>query len=169
MVTASALAIIALAATAGCSSSGEKRDYTVPSSLCGMAVPSGELRTFLPAGSKISVQDTTPVDRTKRCIVTVDGDRALVASREWWEKKDDIATVAFAHSQVKTGELGDRGRILYSELGAVGKTRCVDAAHPEDVLYVAVEAYNEGSKNAPGMKKLIASYTNAVESSSDCR
>ncbi|MFE1251089.1 hypothetical protein [Streptomyces sp. NPDC058766] len=169
MVTASALAIIALVTTSGCSSSGETRDYTVPSSLCGMAVPSDELEAFLPAGSKISVQDTTPVDRTKRCIVTVDGDRALVASREWWGKKDDIATVAFAHSQVKTGELGDRGRVLYSELGAVGKTQCADAAHPEDVLYVALEAYNEGSKDAPSMKKLIASYINAVESSTECR
>lgn len=164
-----ALGAIAFAAAAGCSSTEVKREYAIPSTLCGMAVPSGELEKFLPAGSDISVRDTSPVDRTKRCVVRVDGKRAFVASREWWQQKDDVTTVAFAHSQVKRGELADQDRLLYSETGAVGRTKCVDAELPDGVLYVALESHDEASADAQAMRKLIASYVEAVESSDECR
>lgn len=168
-VVAAAFGALALGVVTGCSSTEPVREYSVPTSLCGRSVPVDELSAFLPAGSKIAMEDTEPVARTYRCVVSVDGKRVLVASREWWEKKDDVAAVAFAHARVKSGTQTGDGRLLYSDHGAVGMTRCVDKEFPSEVLFTVIENYTDEGGDAQGMLRLITSYTKSVEQSGECR
>ncbi|WP_405636198.1 hypothetical protein OHB53_28685 [Streptomyces sp. NBC_00056] len=63
-------------------------------------------------------------------------------------------------------------RYFYSDKGAVGRTgnACVDPRHPEQSLFTVIQAEAPDiAEDAQSMKKLITSYTEAVEKSDTCR
>ncbi|RPK63242.1 hypothetical protein EES43_11965 [Streptomyces sp. ADI96-02] len=165
-----ALVLAAATALAGCSADAEEtRDYAVPAALCGAPVPAGLLTPFLPPGSKISLEDTAPVEGARRCNVSVDGELALVASRERWKQDEDLTKVAFAHAKLEVDESEGSGAYLYSGSGAVGRTKgCVDPAFPGQGLFTALQVYAPDRSDAKAMKGLITAYTRSVEKGGEC-
>lgn len=163
-----ATAVAVASALTSCSN-GEEREYAVPTSLCGAKVRADLLSPFLPPGSKVSVKDTTPVEGTKRCNVSVDGKLAVVASREWWEKDESMTKVAFAHAHVELDSSESSENYLYSGTGAVGRTEsCTDPAFEGQAMFTAIQVYASGRDDAKSMKGLIADYTESVEKSAEC-
>ncbi|WP_406274492.1 hypothetical protein OHT93_27940 [Streptomyces sp. NBC_00191] len=163
-----ATAVVVASVLTGCSN-GEEREYAVPTSLCGATVRADLLSPFLPPGAKVSVKDTTPVEGTKRCNVSVDGKLAVVASREWWEKDERITKVAFAHAHVELDSSESSGNYLYSGTGAVGRTEgCTDPAFKGQSMFTAIQVYASDLDDAKSMQSLIAEYTESVEKSAEC-
>ena len=157
-------------AVAGCS--GEKeREYTLPSSLCGIPTGKEDWSSFLPAGKKISAQQVTPNGGTNRCQVSVDGKVALVASRIWAAQKDSVAQMANSNAGTDDGILTDDSRYMYSRTGAVGRVEdCTDPTHSEQALFSVIQVFaSDVDGDAAAMKRLIRSYTQAVGASSDCK
>ncbi|RFC74041.1 hypothetical protein DXZ75_46080 [Streptomyces sp. AcE210] len=78
-----------------------------------------------------------------------------------------------ANSNAKTddGTLTDDSRYMYSRTGAVGRIEdCADPTHPEQALFSVIQVFaSDVDGDAAGMKRLIASYTQAVGESSDCK
>jgi hypothetical protein len=169
-----ALAVLPLIVMLGagmvsCSDGGEGRSYTIPESLCGVAIPSSALSSFLPGGSEVSVKDAKPVLGENGCEVFVDGKLVLATSREWWRKSDSISSVVFLHHQLKNGKLMDEEGYLYTATGALGKVRnCTDPRFPDEVMYTTIGAQGDVDGDAQAMKKLITAYTKGVEKSSEC-
>ncbi|MEU3920172.1 hypothetical protein [Streptomyces sp. NPDC029004] len=163
-----ATAVVVASVLTSCSN-GEEREYAVPTSLCGAKVQADLLSPFLPPGAKVSVKDSTPVDGTKRCNVSVDGKLAVVASREWWQKDERITKVAFAHAHVELDTSESSGNYLYSGTGAVGRTEgCTDPAFKGQSMFTAIQVYASDLDDAKSMKGLIAEYTASVEKSAEC-
>ncbi|NUK10881.1 hypothetical protein HRW18_23420 [Streptomyces lunaelactis] len=162
------IAVVAAGALTACSD-GKQREYAVPDSLCGAKVSADLLSPFLPPGSQVSVEDTTPFEGKRRCNVSVDGELAVVASREWWKKDERITKVAVAHKDMKLEKSETSGNYLYSGNGAVGRTEgCTDADFKGQSMFTAVEVYASGLDDAKSMKGLIADYTASVEKSTEC-
>ncbi|MEV5613225.1 hypothetical protein [Streptomyces sp. NPDC052225] len=162
-----------LVALAACSGDGEgdkqQREYTVPKSLCGSPVDSGALAKFLPAGKKVSVEETVSTDRARRCAVSVDGKRVVYTAQEWW---NDMSVLNFAQglTEKKLGHRTDDGRFVYSGSEGFGKTEgCRSSEHAGQVLYTGVQATGSGHEDAAAMKTLIARYTDGVEESTSCQ
>ncbi len=152
----------------GCSKE-EKREYTLPNSLCRTTVNPDLLSPFLPPGKKLSIHEVTPNGGTQRCNVSVDGKLALVASQVWWEEGGSVAAVASVHAQVDNGEITADEKLLYSGTGAVGKAEgCTDASHPSQALFTVLQVFASGRDDASSMKQLATDYTKQVKVSKNC-
>ncbi|WP_406106295.1 hypothetical protein OG698_28340 [Streptomyces sp. NBC_01003] len=165
-----AVFVTAAITVAGCSGEKEK-EYTLPSSLCGIPTGKGDWSSFLPAGKEVTVQQATPNGGTNRCRVSVDGKVALVSSRIWAGQKDSVAQMANSNAKTDDGTLTDDSRYMYSRTGAVGRIEgCADPIHPEQALFSVIQVFaSDVDGDAAAMKRLIASYTQAVRASSDCK
>ncbi|WP_333775207.1 hypothetical protein [Streptomyces sp. IBSBF 3136] len=158
-----------LVTLSGCSESGPKREYATPRSLCGTAVDAKDLTEFLPAGKKVSTTSATEGSRASRCTVAVDGKRVVYTAQQWW---NDMSVLEFARGMTleKVDQQTDDGRFAYSVNQAFGKTEgCRGNRHEGQVLYTAIQATHSDHEDAAAMKKLITSYTEAVERSGACR
>jgi hypothetical protein len=155
---------------AGCSD-GAKREYAVPNSLCGKAVDVKALTMVLPAGKKITSQETRdkfPSDA--QCTLRVDGKDVIAARYDWWDKETSPSVVSREFWNVKGGELTEDDRFFISETGGVGRVSgCHTAALPNRTLYAGMELRGSAHKNSQAMKRLIVSYTGAVGQSDDCK
>ncbi|MEU0454937.1 hypothetical protein ABZ322_18365 [Streptomyces sp. NPDC006129] len=161
-------------ALAACSSgnSQEKREYAVPGKLCGTAVERDELTAFLPSGKKLTTREKYLDDKrlTERCDVLVDGKLVVQTSREWWPYKESTSWFANSKTRNALGHQDDGGRFVYSEYEAFGKTedcrRTTDAY--EYAMFTGIQAFDSEHRDANAMKRLIISFTDAVQQSSDC-
>jgi hypothetical protein len=155
----------------GCSDSGEKRDYRVPSALCGVAVAPEIVSALLPPGERLSFEEKRPVHRRAECRANVDGQVALIVSQEWWEDSDTLVDVAASVPQLESAVLSDDSNTyMNSPTGAVMKASgCDSPDHPGHSLFTALEVHADGVDNAEATKKLITTYTQAVEDSDTCR
>ncbi|MEE1939004.1 hypothetical protein V1L54_06170 [Streptomyces sp. TRM 70361] len=155
--------------TAACSSEQEKRNYEIPSSLCGTAVPSGPLESLLPSGDQISASESSKAEGLDRCLIDVDGEPALDLSIEWWEDTDSLRDYASVFPGVEPGDKEtEDGRYLYSDTGAVGEVTCKNPRVSDGKLFVAARVADSGSPDEAAMKKLIAAYAEAVAKSGEC-
>ncbi|MFG2358131.1 hypothetical protein [Streptomyces sp. NPDC048521] len=160
---------VILITLSGCSENEQKREYSTPQSLCGTTVDAEELSKFLPAGKKLSTKATTLSPSATRCSVSVDGKRIIYTAQEWW---NDITVFEFAQGLTleKVDHQTDDGRFAYSGNQAFGKTEgCRNSQHDDQVLYTAIQATGSKNKDAAAMKRLITTYTKAVEQSKACR
>ncbi len=152
---------------AGCGDEGQERAYAVPRTLCGTAVDRGALASFLPAGSEIAVKEKSSSGH-ERCQVIVDG-KLIVTTAQMWAEAD--RTTAFTAARQSIGaldETAEGGRFVYSGNEAFGKTRgCVDAKYQQE-LYTVIQADGSKRRDADAMKRLILSFTEAVEESAAC-
>ncbi|MFB7756845.1 hypothetical protein ACFC18_45825 [Streptomyces sp. NPDC056121] len=157
-------------AVAGCSG-GKEKEYTLPSSLCGVPTGKEDWSSFLPAGKKVAVRKVIPNGGTNRCQVLVDGKVALVASRIWAAQRDSVAQMANSNVNTDDGTLTHDGRYMYSHTGAVGRVEnCADPTHPEQALFSVIQVFaSDVEGDASAMKQLITAYTKAVGSTSDCK
>ncbi|USQ83824.1 hypothetical protein NFX46_08475 [Streptomyces phaeoluteigriseus] len=151
----------------GCANEEQKRDYVIPRTLCGMAVDSDALASFLPAGHKVTVKDS-PYPGTKGCQVIVDRILIVTALQMWADEGQTAASVAAGQSFGTLDRSAEEGRYQYSGYEAYGKTQgCVDKKYKQE-LYVMIEASNAKLRDPDAMKRLIASFTKSVEKSVEC-
>ncbi|MFF4093053.1 hypothetical protein ACFYYY_04180 [Streptomyces sp. NPDC001834] len=150
-----------------CSDEAE-REYRVPNALCGTSVSTELLSPFLPPGKKVSEKSLTPADGIARCQVLVDGEIALVVSREWWSDKPNLTEIAQGQAYVELENFSDDGRYIHSERGAVGKADCARPVKPGNELFTVVQVPEPGRANADAVKALITGYTESMSSSDQC-
>lgn len=152
---------------AGCGSEKESRDYSVPSTLCGVRVDAQELTPFLPPGKELSVEpDISP--GTAWCDVSVDGKLAVRTLRTWWQEGRDTAYFLRSQTFKEMEESADGGRFVYSGTQSFGKTKgCVDEKYGQE-LYTGVQVFDTEHEDADAMKRLIVSFTGRVERSDEC-
>ncbi|MHC5704312.1 MULTISPECIES: hypothetical protein [Streptomyces] len=164
-----ALAIAALAALTGCSEEPQQaRKYSVPASLCGIAVQPTSLAPFLPGGSSLSTAEASPVKGTKRCEVRVDGKPALTASQDWREKNARITAVALDTKHIDMAEYETTGSYLYEAGGAVARVDpCRNPSFTGD-MFAIIEVRSPGLGSTAAMKQLITEYTDSVRESEAC-
>ncbi|GAB7104860.1 hypothetical protein JCM4814A_31740 [Streptomyces phaeofaciens JCM 4814] len=150
-----------------CSGEEQKREYALPDTLCGTAVDRDALAPFLPTGSKIAVKDKS-YSGSKGCQVVVDKKLIVTSAQMWMEEGRTTAFVAARQSLSTLDETAEDGRFVYSGNEAFGKTRgCVDTKYKQE-LYTVIQAEGSEYKDAKAMKRLIISFTEAVEKSAEC-
>ncbi|MFH9821176.1 hypothetical protein [Streptomyces sp. NPDC017230] len=160
------LAVLAFAVT-GCGAEEKTRDYSVPNTFCGIRIGAKELTPFLPPGQKLSVKtDINPASTW--CDVSVDGKLAVRTVQDWWPDGADTAYWLRSQTLDEVEETAYRGRYVYSDWQAFGKTEdCVDEKYGNE-LYTAIQAYGSDHRDADAMKRLIVSFTKTVEKSDGC-
>jgi hypothetical protein len=153
----------------GCSV--ERRDYEVPSALCGVSVNREVVSDLLPSGDRIKIEEKHPVYRRSECQVNVDGKAALILSQEWWEDGDTIVDVAASVPQLESAKLtDDGGSYISTGTGAVMKVAdCTSPDHPDHTLFTGLEVHSDDVSDDAAVKKLITSYTRTVADSDTCR
>lgn len=175
IVRASASIAVALAGAlivSACSSGGgeEDKNYTLPSTLCGITLDSELLGVFLPGGDSVDVKSSSPNGGTKRCDVIVDSDLAVRQTQTWWSNGESASTVAAGYDKMDDSQVSNDDRYLFSGTGAVGKTTasCKSTDHPDQTLYAVVQVFTPDRSDSEAMNKLIKAYTKALEGSSEC-
>jgi len=149
---------------------GEKKNYTVPSVLCGIKGDPELVDPFLPGGDSVEVKPLTLSGGARRCDVVVDGKVAVREILTWWNDGESATTIAAAYAKTEDGKTTSDGRYLYSGVGAVGKTSaaCKSKEHPEQDLYGVVQVFAPDRSDPEVMKELIASYIQGLEASPEC-
>ncbi|WJV45817.1 hypothetical protein [Streptomyces flavofungini] len=166
-------AIILGTTLTGCSEDRDedKRSYSAPHSLCGVAVNSSLLTPFLPPGEHVSTQRTFPVQGTEQCDVIVDRSKlTITAKKKWWPERESVLDIAPASVRRKPYRIVDGKNLLYAGTGAVGRTKnCADPRHSDQRLFTVIQSFTPDRDDADTMKKLIRAYTKEVEESKACR
>ncbi|MET9670742.1 hypothetical protein ABZY19_36225 [Streptomyces sp. NPDC006475] len=166
-----ALALITLAGgVTACStaSSGESKEYKVPSTLCGTPVSGELLSPFLPSGGSVSSKtEGTAGTGIKRCEITVDEKPALTAATEWREKGERPSDVALDHKRVDMTDYESTGTYLFSGTGAVGRVDGCNNPSFKGDLFTVIETQVD-SDDKVAMKKLITAYNEATRNTGDC-
>ncbi|MEU9579978.1 hypothetical protein [Streptomyces chilikensis] len=160
--------VVMVTGLTGCG--GKEREYAVPKSLCGIAVPADELTPFLPVGKKIEVKERDSKDELSwktGCLVFVDGKDVLATTVEWNEPDTRTGDFAAGVSLERPDHRTDDGRFLWSDREGFGRTGCT-APDDGDRLFTAVRAYGSEHRDADAMKRVIQAYTKAVEKSDAC-
>ncbi|MEV5579700.1 hypothetical protein AB0L39_14190 [Streptomyces parvus] len=164
---------VALAATVSACSGEEplKKAYTVPSSLCGIAVGPALVKAVLPGGDSLTTATQQPNGGTIRCNLSVDDKLVLSLAQAWWSEGKTTAAVSPAYPGTKNGTMSEDERFIYSGQAGVGRTvpSCETSEHPEQDLYIAVETRDTGIDDPEAIEKLLTAYTKAVEGSPACR
>ncbi|MFD4689833.1 hypothetical protein [Streptomyces sp. NPDC058463] len=171
-VSLSATVILAssLSACSGDSDDSAEKTYTVPASLCGVAVDPSLVKALLPGGDSVSSAPSKPNGGTARCDVSVDDKAALRLTQTWWGARESATTVAQGYADTDDGTVSDDGRFVYAGKAGVGKTAsCTSSEHPDQDLYTVVQVLGSGIDDQAAMKSLITDYTKAVERSAACR
>ncbi|MFD8914857.1 hypothetical protein [Streptomyces sp. NPDC059575] len=154
---------------AGCAESKDKREYAVPSALCGVSVKPELVAPFLPGGKGLAVKEDRPVPTIKLCRVDVGKKWALQANQQWWAEDVSIATVASANPQLGSTEDSSDSTFFYSGTGAVVRVKgCSNPKHSGQILYTSLSVRDTDLADVPAMKKLATAYTKAVKNSDAC-
>ncbi|MEU9445001.1 hypothetical protein AB0D42_29830 [Streptomyces sp. NPDC048304] len=159
---------IGLALTS-CSSgtSGKKREYAVPSSMCGTSMPPSALEPLLPAGKTISARRSGSPGYA-RCQVSVDGKVVLSSIIERWSPRTTLTKVAFgtygitAHSVHKEDE-----RYIVADSAAVGHVECAAKRKDGAEVFTVIRTHH-GSVDTAAMEKAISEFTDAAATSKEC-
>ncbi|MFJ9318688.1 hypothetical protein [Streptomyces globisporus] len=160
------------AALSACSGDGPpEKAYTVPGSLCGIAVEPALVKAVLPGGDSLASATQKPNGGTIRCNLFVDDKLVLSLAQAWWSEGKATAAVSPAYPGTKDGTMSDDERFVYSGQAGVGRTlpSCRVSEHPEQDLYTAVETRDSGIDDPAAIQKLLVAYTKAVEGSPACR
>ncbi|MFC8227533.1 hypothetical protein [Streptomyces sp. NPDC057287] len=171
-VSLSAAVVLAstLSACSGDSDDSAEKKYTVPTSLCGVAVDPALVKALLPGGDSVSSASSQPNGGTTRCDVSVDGKAALRLAQAWWGAGETAATVAQGYADTDGGTASDDSRFVHTGKAAVGRTAsCTSSAHPEQDLFAVIQVLGSGIDDPTAMKSLVTDYTEAVDRSAACR
>lgn len=159
---------IVMSFLSGCGEEEEKREYAVPQDLCGMPVDIDALMPFFPPGQKVMVRPES-VKGESQCQVKVDGLAALSITQAWRGKGEGITSYALSMTADPLEHQSDDNRYLYSGTQGFGRTEgCVDSVSGEE-LYTGVQAFSNKHKDADTMRRVIISFTEAVQGSTACK
>ncbi|MFD7286191.1 hypothetical protein [Streptomyces sp. NPDC059863] len=165
-----ALAVVLSIGLSGCGD-GEKKDYAIPTSLCGVPVDPQLLDPLLPPGKKIFVEEGHYAKGVPRegCSILIDGDVWLSLYGEW--RKAGFTALDAAKDQVVGGggfNTTPNGDIASWYRGAATAFPC---RNKEWGAYstVAEAVERDGRKaNEEALKKFIAPYSKALAEHLPC-
>ncbi|MCX5396825.1 hypothetical protein [Streptomyces sp. NBC_00102] len=170
--TAVALSAAAvLAGLSGCSGDDEPaaKNYTVPTTLCGVTVDPAQVKALLPGGDSLSSAPSAPNSLTTRCDLSVDGKPALRLTQTWGDRMDTGATFASGYAGTDDGETTGDYRLVWAGKVGVGKTAtCTSSKHTDMRLFTVIQVLGSGIDDKAAMKSLISGYTKAVDQSAAC-
>ncbi|MGW6360428.1 hypothetical protein ACWFR5_36020 [Streptomyces sp. NPDC055092] len=159
---------VMVAAAAGCGDSAE-REYTVPSSLCGIHVRAAALTPLLPPGKHIAVKPANPVpDAITTCEVAVDKKVVLSVERERREPGAAARDIAVDQLSAHEPKSAAARLIAYTDSAAVSITRCTAQDVVKEDISTVVRVFEPGHKDESALKDLITEYTEALKRSSPC-
>lgn len=158
--------VAATCALSSCSTEENGQGYTVPEMPCEYSV-SNDVADFLPPGNDISIHRNTHSSTTV-CEVAVDRKLVLTTTTAWRSAEDSTASFTQRALDILQHS-ADKGRFRYSDYEAFGKARNCVAHEGDRALYTAVQAVGSKHRDAEAMKRLIESFTAAVEASQECR
>ena len=153
---------------ASCSSgtSESKREYAVPSSLCGTPMPASALEALLPAGKKISSVKSGPSGCT-RCRLVVDGRIAVTSIIEPRESGTTLRNAAYGTYALASDKVKKKGpTYIIADSQAVGLASCSKLPKEGHEIFTMIR--KEGGTDATAMEKAITRYTDAVSRSEEC-
>ncbi|MFE5137515.1 hypothetical protein ACFRDV_07520 [Streptomyces fagopyri] len=155
-------------AVAGCSDE-QKREYTLPDSLCGVPAPKRALSRLLPAGKHLAVDKATPVaDAITTCRASVDGHLVLSLEREIREVGASARDIAVNQLGVKQLTSAERDSVAYADRAAVSVVQCRGGGAADKDISIAVKVLEPGHRNEAAMKELILEYTSAFKKRQPC-
>ncbi|MFD6420357.1 hypothetical protein [Streptomyces sp. NPDC060198] len=168
-VSLSAAAVLASTLSACSDDEPAAKNYTVPTTLCGIPVDSAQVKPLLPGGDSLSLTASKPNSGTVRCNVSVDGKIVLRFTQTWWDRLDTGFKVSGAYSGTNDAETTDDYRFAWTGTAGVGKTSsCTSSKHPDMRLFAIIQAFDPSIDDKATMKTLINSYTAAVNRSDAC-
>lgn len=157
-----------IAVAAGCSDD-PKREYAVPKSLCGVAVPDKSLSPLMPPGKNLTAEQDTPVpDAITTCKVTVDGDQVLSVERERREAGASACDIAVNQISVQQPKSAANRTIAYADWAAVSVISCREEGNAEEDISTVIKVLKPGKPDEAAMKELITEYTSALRTQDAC-
>jgi len=152
----------------GCSEE-QKREYTLPTSLCGVSVPTSALSQLLPVGKRLTVDEATPVpDALTTCEASVDGDMVLSLEQEHRDVGASAYDIARDRFGVKQPKSAQQRSVAYSDRVAVSVVKCRGGESGDEDITVAVKVLKPAHQNESAMKYLILGYTSAFKKQQPC-
>lgn len=148
---------------ASCSSGSSegKREYAVPSSLCGTAVPASALEPLLPAGKKITSVKSGSSGFT-RCRLVVDGRVAVTSIIEQWKSGTTLRNVAYGAYGLTSDSVKKEGqKYIISDSKAVGHVPCGEPQKEDHEVFTMIRK-EHGTVDATAMEKAITEFTDGV-------
>lgn len=164
---------LAPALTACSQQEEDKRSFTVPSDLCGTAVPASAVDAVLPrSGTTLKMHASSREVGGTHCRVVVDGATVFSAISEW-RSDPSVRDAAHINPYIDLDEhTSADGTYMWSGKGGVRRVPCPVAAkdHPDlNQLFVRVLVYNAEFSNADAAEDLLLAYAKAVADSADCK
>lgn len=153
----------------GCND-GATREYSIPKSLCGVAVDPNLLEPFLPAGKQRAIKEGEPVaDAIVTCELSVDD--AVVFSIEQERREPGASPRDIAVNQLNVRDLSESPaeEYVYSDRVAVSVVHCESPQAVEEDLSVIIKVLKPGIANKSALGKFIASYSRAYKKQQPCR
>jgi hypothetical protein len=164
--TAVPLVAALLLSVSGCGAEEERREYSVPESLCGLDLGAGLVDPFLPPGKRIhQIEEDDSTDWS--CDVSVDGEDVFQVTWEWWEPGWSTRRFASSQAYVKPEHEAADESYVYSGRGAVTAVRCAERGQDWDV-FLAARVRNEGVSDAEAMEEFIVAYREELMRSDPC-
>ncbi|MEU3859887.1 hypothetical protein AB0F03_21385 [Streptomyces sp. NPDC028722] len=167
---ASLLAVVALSASAGCSSDDQKRDFAIPKELCGVAVQAGPLTRLLPAsGKRLDVEKVAPsAESHATCDVTVDGNVVLTVEEEHIKSGRSAWIIASYDHGIGHVKSSDGGSIAYVGRAAVSVVPCTGKGIRKEAVSTYIRLLKPGRQDDSSMRQLIRAYTESLKKLQPC-
>ncbi|WP_405795394.1 hypothetical protein [Streptomyces sp. NBC_01506] len=173
MMRRAGLATLAVALSIGLSGCGEgaKKEYAIPTSLCGVSVDQELLEPLLPPGKKIEVRNdpyAKGVPRTA-CVARVDGDVWLTVYGEWREA-GFTALQAAEDKVVGGGSFGtaENGKVYSWNRGAATAFPCRSEDWGAYSAAVEVVERDDREANVKALETFITPYGEALAKTLPC-
>ncbi|MBV2353575.1 hypothetical protein KUM39_04245 [Streptomyces sp. J2-1] len=167
---ATTAAVLAVGLTTTSCSSQEKpkkREYAVPSSLCGTPVSPGALEPLLPGGDKLTSAKSGPLGFTL-CHVMIDGKIAVTGIVEQRDSDTTLHDVAYGTYNLSAKsirkELPD---YVIAESSAVGHVPCRAMEKEGHAVFTMIRK-EDGTVDTAALQKAITEYTEATSASKWC-
>ncbi|MFD8642757.1 hypothetical protein ACFV14_20950 [Streptomyces zaomyceticus] len=163
-----ALSAVAALTLAGCTEA--KGEYATPSELCGVPVDPSVLEPVLLPGERLTTSSAGANARTRRCDVSVDGERVLALEGRLGDPSEDYrATWDWQMPQGTEVNIGDEARSTDTLVGAARKCAVKGQEH---VFVARAERFYPKKDDAAGRKeamiRFMTSYFPAAQKAADC-
>ncbi|MEV4940576.1 hypothetical protein [Streptomyces zaomyceticus] len=163
-----ALSAVAALTLAGCTE--VKGEYATPSELCGVPVDPSVLEPVLLPGERLTTSSADANAQTRRCDVSVDGERVLALEGRLGAPSEDYrATWDWQMPQGTEVDIGDEARSTDTLVGAARKCAVKGQEH---VFVARAERFypkkDDAAERKEAMVRFMTSYFPAAQKAADC-
>ncbi|MEU3329373.1 hypothetical protein ACH4LN_31290 [Streptomyces albus] len=164
-----ALILCTVVLSSGCGTD-EKKEYSVPDSLCGVQVSARLLAPLLPPGKSVKLERKDPLlnHGSIHCNVMVDGKTVFIASQTW-QDRGDAMSMAIVQPELEPETLNGSAYFQYSEKGAVKRVDCRAPKKPDEDLFAIPRIPGPQKPDVADVKAFTKNYAKGVAQSDQCR